>query len=96
MNNLNKTNIGSIEDFKTLETQKLEDKKDRKARILNLQRIMVLNQMNVEIKKGERLCVTSHSEDMMSNFVLTLRGETYITQGSIELNGKVVFIDSNR
>lgn len=52
--------------------------------------------MNVEIKKGEKLCITSYSEEMMTNFLLTLRGETFITKGGIEINGPIVYLDGNR
>ena len=77
-------------------TKDLDSKKIRKSRALNLERTLIFEDLNVKVKAKEKVCVTSYSEEIMTNFLLTLRGETFITEGSIELNGVVVYLDGNR
>ena len=51
--------------------------------------------MNVAIPRRSKVVVTGHEDSGDIAFLLSLCGETYITQGSIRYRGKIVYQDED-
>jgi ABC-type polysaccharide/polyol phosphate transport system ATPase subunit len=51
--------------------------------------------MNLEIERRSKVALVGDTDSGVYEFIQTLLGETYITEGEIKTRGNIVFLDAS-
>lgn len=65
----------------------------KKKQIMDIKRVVVQNKLNLLIKPKEKICLVGDESQGISEIIGAILGESFITEGSVHLNGSISYID---